>query len=81
MSRDAGDLASVIRLHAPDGDEGVAPLCQCVRYEVLELARLVAAESDPELQSSRLAQISTLPPRWALSRGSGWMGDGPNVRG
>ena len=34
----------------------------------------------PELQSSRLAQTCA-PPRWRLSRSSGWTGLGPNVSG
>lgn len=35
----------------------------------------------PELQSSRLAQISTLPPSAAESRGRGSIGVGPKVSG
>src|SRR5690242_20232674 len=34
----------------------------------------------PELQSSRLAQMSA-PPRWAVSRSSRCTGEGPNSRG
>src|SRR5690606_32571333 len=41
-----GDLASVIGLHAADGDEGVAALRQGVGDQVLELAGLVATEGD-----------------------------------
>jgi hypothetical protein len=40
---DGRDLARVVRLHAADRDEGVAPLRKRVRGEVLEFAHLVAA--------------------------------------
>ncbi len=42
---------------------------------------LLPPSASPELQSSRLAQISTLPPSAALSRGSGSIGVGPKVSG
>jgi hypothetical protein len=40
---DGRDLSRVVRLNAADRHEGVAPLRERVRDEVLELARLVAA--------------------------------------
>ena len=46
MGRDGGDLARVVRLHAADRDERVAALGERVGDEVLELARLVAAEGE-----------------------------------
>ena len=50
-----------------------------IRYS--SLRTLLPPKAMPELQSSRLAQISTWPPRWALSRGKGWIGEGPKVSG
>ena len=47
VGRDGGDLARVVRLHAADRDERVAALRERVGDEVLELARLVAAEREP----------------------------------
>src|SRR5258706_1178483 len=46
VSGHAGDLARVVRLHAADGNEGVAALRQRLRDEVFELAGLVAAEGN-----------------------------------
>ena len=46
MGRDGGDLARVVRLHAADRDERVAAPRERVGDEVLELARLVAAEGE-----------------------------------
>ena len=45
------------------------------------LRTLLPPKAIPELQSSRLAQISTSPPRASLRRRSGWMGDGPKRSG
>ena len=75
------DLAGVVRLHAADGNERVAALCQCLGDEVLELAGLVAAEGDSRVAILALGPDLDLAAQWALSRGSGWMGDGPNVSG
>ena len=47
--RDGGDLPRVVRLHAADRDEGVAPLRERLRDEVLELAHLVAAVREPRV--------------------------------
>ena len=77
---DRRDLARVVGLDAADRDQRVAALGERVGDEVLELAGLVAAEGEPELQSSRLAQIDA-PPRCFVSRSSRWTGEGPNVSG
>ncbi len=46
MRRDRGDLAGVVALVATDRDEGVGALGEDVGDDVLELARLVAAEGE-----------------------------------
>src|SRR5215469_16024924 len=48
------------------------------RYSSLRV--LFPPKASPELQSSRLAQMAG-PPRWAVSRSSGWTGLGPNSSG
>jgi hypothetical protein len=47
MGRHRGDLARVVGLHAADRDQRVAALGQRVGDQVLQLARLVAAEGEP----------------------------------
>ncbi len=51
-------------------------IASAARYS--SLRTLLPPNAMPELQSSRLAQISTWPPSASDSRGSGWIGDGPN---
>ena len=58
--RDGRDLTGVVRLHAADRDERVAPLRERVRGEVLELAHLVAAVGQ--------ARVAVLPLRPELDR-------------
>ena len=54
--RDGRDLTGVVRLHAADRDERVAPLREGVGGEVLELAHLVAA-----VRQARVAVLSLRP--------------------
>ena len=66
----------------PPIDTSVSQPCasaSAARYS--SLRTLLPPNAMPELQSSRLAQISTLPPSAADRRGSGWIGEGPNSRG
>ena len=78
--RGGRDLARVVGLHAADRDERVAALGERVGDEVLELARLVAAEREPAVAvvalgpDARAAQV-------LVSRSSRWTGEGPNVSG
>jgi hypothetical protein len=46
VGRHARDLPRVVGLDTSDRDERVAPLGQRLRYEVLELSRLVAPEGN-----------------------------------
>src|ERR1700730_10414213 len=50
-----------------------------IRYSNLRV--LLPPKASPLLQSSRLANRSTLPPRCALRRFNGWIVVGPNVNG
>ncbi len=66
----------------PPIDTSVSAPCAIasgIRYSSLRV--LLPPNASPLLQSSRFAYSSTLPPRWALSRRSGWIGVGPNVSG
>ena len=47
MCRDGGNLACVVRLHAPDRHERVAALGERVGCEVLELPHLVPSVREP----------------------------------
>ena len=53
-------------------------IASAARYS--SLRTLLPPKAIPLLQSSRLAQISTLPPSAADRRGNGWIGEGPNSR-
>jgi len=79
VARDTGYGSGVVRLDATDRHELIAAFGECVGGEVLELRTLLPPNAMPLSQSSRLAQISTLPPSSALSQGSGCTGDGPNI--
>ena len=62
----------------PPIDTSVSQPCasaSATRYS--SLRTLLPPNAMPELQSSRLAQISTCPPSASESRGSGWIGEGP----
>jgi len=66
----------------PPIDTSVSAPCASasgIRYSSLRV--LLPPNARPLLQSSRFAYSSTLPPRCALRRLSGWMGVGPNVSG
>ena len=48
-----------------------------MRVTYSSLRTLFPPNASPELQSSRLANTFTLPPRAADIRGRGWIGEGP----
>src|SRR4051794_29075763 len=54
------------------------PVASASAARYSSLRTLLPPNAMPLLQSSRLAQISTLPPSAAERRGSRWTGDGPN---
>jgi hypothetical protein len=61
LGGDGSDLTRVVRLHASDGHESVAPLIDGVRREIFEFARLVAAERDSRVYVLSLRPQFDLP--------------------
>jgi hypothetical protein len=81
LGRHCGHHARVIGLHAADRDQRVGIARDRIGTMYSSLRNLLPPNARPELQSSRLAKISTSPPRCAVRRDNRSMGVGPKVRG